>query len=148
MMPCSPPPGFDRHNRGSPLTDPWEPIYCNQEGGIVRLGLMVGAQHTNSRGLVHGGLIAALADNAMGLSCLRAVGASGLVTVSLAVDYLEPACQDQWLEFKATVARAGKLLSFATAVVLTNGKLCAQSRGTYRAINRTAASNHGVTESR
>jgi hypothetical protein len=49
-----------------------------------------GNPHTNSRGLVHGGLIAALADNAMGLSCGqgRQGVSQGLITVNLSVDYL------------------------------------------------------------
>jgi len=33
------------------------------------MGLWLAKPHTNSRGLIHGGLISALADNAMGYSC-------------------------------------------------------------------------------
>ena len=66
------PEGFVRHDRKSPLTDPWEPLWRRVSGDTVILGLRAGAAHTNSRGFVHGGLISALADNAMGLSCARA----------------------------------------------------------------------------
>ena len=68
------PPGFERHFRQSPVTDPWEPIYSRKTSDVVVLGLVAEAAHTNSRGFVHGGLISALADNAMGLSCARRLG--------------------------------------------------------------------------
>src|SRR5215469_14526814 len=67
----APPLGFEPHDRKSPLTDPWEPLYSRKTARAVVLGLRAGPQHTNSRGFVHGGLIGALADNAMGLSCGR-----------------------------------------------------------------------------
>lgn len=73
-----PPPGFEPFDRESPLLAPWRPIFMRNEPGQVVLGLEAREAHTNSRGTVHGGLYAALADQAMGLSCgarLRAEGA-------------------------------------------------------------------------
>ena len=67
-----PAPGFTPHERKSPLTEPWEPLYSRLAGDRVILGLRAADPHTNSRGFVHGGLISALSDNAMGLSCARA----------------------------------------------------------------------------
>jgi hypothetical protein len=60
------PDGFERHTRRSGLTDPWEPIYARHAANEFRLGFRAAASHANSRGFVHGGLISALADNAMG----------------------------------------------------------------------------------
>src|ERR1700682_6047984 len=77
------PEGFERHFRQSPLTDPWEPLYSKRTDKAVIIGLRLPRPHTNSRGLIHGGLIAALADNAMGLSCGARLegGGSRLMTV-------------------------------------------------------------------
>ena len=63
------PEGFEPHFRRSPLTDPWEPLYSKRNDQAVVIGLRLAKPHTNGRGLIHGGLIAALADNAMGYSC-------------------------------------------------------------------------------
>ena len=83
------PEGFHADERDSPATNPWKPIYRRLSGGTVILGLRVGPAHTNSRGFVHGGLISALADNAMGHSCASRIGpGASLVTVSLTVDFL------------------------------------------------------------
>ena len=83
------PEGFEPHFRKSPFTDPWEPLYSRRGEKSVAIGLRLAKPHTNSRGLIHGGLIASLADNAMGYSCSQALGwTASLVTISLAVDFV------------------------------------------------------------
>jgi uncharacterized protein (TIGR00369 family) len=136
-MTQSPPAGFEPHTRKSPLTAPWEPLYARKSEDRVVLGLTVATPHTNSRGLLHGGLIAALADNAMGLSCSAVLaqggGASnGLVTVSLAVDYMGKAEIGDWLEFDTDFVRAGRTLCFAGARVIAQGQTIARAHATFR----------------
>ena len=131
------PAGFEPHTRKSPLTDPWEPLYSMKTSDRVVLGLTVDQPHTNSRGMLHGGLIAALADNAMGLSCgqvLRRDGleATGLVTVSLAVDYMGKAGIGDWLAFETDFVRTGRSLCFAGAAVTANGEPIARAHATFR----------------
>ena len=138
-MTPSPPAGFDRHYRQSPLTDPWEPLFSRRTDAGVTIGLTAAAAHTNSRGFVHGGLISALADNAMGLSCGRALeGGPSLVTVTLAVDFLGAAAIGQWIEVTPRVARAGSTLCFAEATVTADGEPCARAHATFRVVRRTA----------
>ena len=136
MKTQDPPAGFERHVRHSPLTDPWEPIYALPLEDRLVLGLTVAAPHTNSRGFLHGGLIAALADNAMGLSCgtaLRREGltADGLVTVSLAVDYMGRAEIGDWLAFDTDFVRTGRTLCFAGAIVTAAGRPIARAHATF-----------------
>ena len=131
------PDGFEPHYRQSPLTDPWEPLYSMKAPDRVVLGLTVGQPHTNSRGMLHGGLIAALADNAMGLSCGQVLArdgtpANGLVTVSLAVDYMGKAGIGDWLAFETDFVRAGRSLCFAAAAVTANGEPIARAHATFR----------------
>ena len=119
------PEGFVRHFRRSGLTDPWEPIYSRRIDGTVRIGLRAAGPHANSRGFVHGGLITALADNAMGLSCIESLGgleaarATGLslVTVSLSLDFLGTVRIGDWLEERAQMLKTGQQLCFYEAVV-------------------------------
>ena len=68
------PDGFAQHFRDSSVTDPWRPIYSRVGTDCVEIGVMLRPVHCNSRGFVHGGVIATLADNAMGLSLAQAVG--------------------------------------------------------------------------
>ena len=131
------PEGFEPHIRKSPLTEPWEPLYARRTDDRVVLGLTVAPPHTNSRGMLHGGLIAALADNAMGLSCgqvLTGEGmtAAGLVTVSLAVDDMGKAEIGDWLAFDTDFVRTGRTLCFAGAAVTANGSPIARAHATFR----------------
>jgi len=129
----APPVGFSRHFRQSPLTDPWEPLYSRKAGGVVSIGFQASAPHANSRGFVHGGMISALADNAIGLSCGQALeGGVSLVTVSLSVDYLGLATLGQWVEVKPKLNRLGSTLCFAEAEVTVDGRLCATAHATFR----------------
>lgn len=132
------PQGFQRHFRRSGLTDPWEPLYSRQFEDRVQMGLFLADQHCNSRGLVHGGLIAALADNAMGLSCAAALQAAGrdagkgLVTVSLGADYLGSARLGEWLLIDPEAVKVGGSICFARALVRSDDKPIAMTNATFK----------------
>jgi uncharacterized protein (TIGR00369 family) len=132
------PPDFELHERHSPLTAPWEPIYAKRGAGQCRLGLIVRPEHTNSRGLLHGGLIASLSDNAMGLSLgvvLEAQGrppAKGIVTTSLAVDYLGRATLGQWLEIDTNFVHAAGSHGVTQALITADCAVIARANASFR----------------
>ncbi len=96
-----------------------EPIYSKVTETNVILGLRIAEAHTNSRGMAHGGLITALADNAMGLSCGHVLGGgTRLVTVNLSADFLGSAQIGQWLQIDTEVIKTGKRLCFAQALII------------------------------
>lgn len=134
------PPGFERHDRSSPATRPWEPIWRRYAGDTVVLALRVREDHCNSRGFVHGGLISSLADAAMGLSCARRLGGhSSLVTVNLAVDFLGSALTGQWLEFDTVFVKPGGTLCFTQAFVTADGQPCARANAVFRVVKQQVA---------
>jgi len=132
------PDGFKRHFRRSGLTDPWEPLYSRKLDDRVQMGLYLADQHCNSRGLVHGGLIAALSDNAMGLSCAAALAAigrdagKGLVTVSLGTDFVGSAKLGDWLLIDPEPIKTGGSICFARAIVSSNAKPVAMANATFK----------------
>ncbi len=138
MTHAVPPEGFAPHFRKSPLTEPWEPLYSMRLPDRVVIGLHAREAHTNSRGMVHGGLIAALADNAMGLSCVQLLSAKGftpeggLVTVSLAIDYVGTAKLGQWLAVDTQYVKTGRTLCFAQAFVMADGEIIARADARFR----------------
>lgn len=132
------PEGFARHPRSSPLTEPWEPLYSKTTADAVIIGLRLAKAHTNSRGLIHGGLIAALADNAMGLSCSNKAGnLLGLVTINLSVDFLGAANIGQWLAFETTFVKVGGSICFAQCFVTADGEPCARANATFKIARQT-----------
>ena len=134
------PAGFELHDRKSPVTAPWEPILRRISGETVVLGVRAREAHCNGRGFVHGGLISALADNAMGLSCARRLGdLASLVTVNLTVDFLGAAFTGQWLAFDTVFVKPGGTLCFTQAFVTADGQPCARANGVFRVVKRLAA---------
>lgn len=126
------PEGFKQHFRQSPLTDPWEPLYSRQLEDRIQLGIVASEAHANSRGFVHGGLIATLADNVMGLSCHVALGDnSGLVTVNLNTDFLSTGRVGEWILFDAFVVKTGRTLCFANCSITANERPIARAQGIF-----------------
>jgi uncharacterized protein (TIGR00369 family) len=129
------PEGFDRHFRQSPLTDPWEPLYSKRTDKAVIIGLRLARPHTNGRGLIHGGLIAALADNAMGYSCAhRMGGTSSLVTIGLAVDFIDTAQVGQWIAIETDVIKTGSTICFAQSLIKADDAVIARANATFRLV--------------
>lgn len=131
------PEGYLEHDRKSPLTAPWEPIYAKRTERALQLAVEIRDVHCNSRGLAHGGLISALADNAMGLSAIVATIADGgtpqrALTVSLALDFVDSARPGEWLEIMPTVIRTGHTLSFVECRVVVGSRSIARGNATFR----------------
>ena len=133
------PAGFAPHFRQSPLTDPWEPLYSRFTENAVHIGLRLARPHTNSRGLIHGGLIAALSDNAMGYSCAQAIGwdkSKSLLTISLAVDFIGSAEIGQWLSIEPEVIRTGSTICFAQSLIKADDAVIARASATFRVLSK------------
>ena len=133
----TPPDGFELLSRPSPLIDPWRPLYVRTEPDRVTLGLEVREPHTNSRGTVHGGLFAALADQGMGHSCGARLATEGvpivtLWTSSISVDYLDAVRPGQWLMFETVFIRTGRTLCHAEMDITADGQTVARARGAFR----------------
>ena len=135
------PVGFAPHVRSSAVTKPWEPIYAHEIEGITRLGLVVGEAHCNSRGFLHGGVIAALADNAMGLTLGRFLGGTqGIVTTALALDYMGSGKPGQWLEIVPRIVapnlvKSGKGSAIIDAIISADGIVIARANATFRVLH-------------
>src|ERR1700680_1377197 len=127
------PEGFEPQSRRSPLTDPWEPIYSKQTPDTISRGLWLATPHTNARGFVHGGLIAALTDKAMGHSCGHKMrGVHSLVTVSMSIDFISSAQIGQWLTVETDVIKTGSTICFAQCLVKADDVVIARANATFR----------------
>src|ERR1051325_884017 len=82
------PEGFAPLFRSSPFLNTVGPIYGKGEGSDLIIGLRVAEKHTNARGIAHGGVLAPLADIALGY-CLafHTDPPQSLVTTNLTLDF-------------------------------------------------------------
>jgi len=127
------PPDFEPHLRHSPATDPWEPLYSRRRGDGVDLAFVVRPAHCNGRGLVHGGVLAALCDNTMGLSLGVVLGReASLLTISLAVDYLGSARIGDVVLITPRVVHAGRSIGTCDALATSDGRPIARANASFR----------------
>jgi uncharacterized protein (TIGR00369 family) len=128
------PADFLPHFRKSPVTDPWEPLYSRKRAGGVDILFTVRDPHCNSRGFLHGGVLAALCDNAMGLSLGLALAnrSPHIVTINLAIDYLDGAKLGDAVLVEPRVVRTGGSIGFCDALVSANNSAIARANATFR----------------
>jgi acyl-CoA thioesterase len=106
------------------------------EEGEARLQMRATAKHLNPHGTVHGGVIATLADCAMG-EAVRATGNADLpVTVEMKINYLE-AGKEGVLLATARVHKYGRSFKVLEADVTQeeDGTLVAFATGTFTSVD-------------
>ena len=111
----------------------WSGLQIDEVGdGAVTLTLDLEDHHLNLQGLAHGGVIATLADAAMGLSLRSAIEPGRRhVSVEIGVHYLRAVTRGRVRAIGRAV-RIGREIAYAEADVLDgNDRLLARADGTY-----------------
>lgn len=117
------PEGFKPLFRTSPVLDLIGPIYYRGKGKDLVLGLRIERKHCNARGTVHGGILAALADVALGYTMAFATDPpTGLVTANLSLDFAGTAKVGDWLETIVDAQKQGSRLAFGNCFIAVGGE--------------------------
>lgn len=139
MQEFAPPPGYQPYTRLSPLLAPWAPFWIRELPDRVLIGVEAREAHCNSRGFVHGGFYAAIADQAMGHTTGGHIVGLGLplqslLTSSISIDYISSARVGQWLVFDTHFASGGKTLWFAEIDISADSETVARGRASFRVL--------------
>ncbi len=102
------------------------------EPGRAVLSMRVASKHKQVHGVVHGGIVAALADTAAGLATYTVVPrGTRLATVEMKINYLEPVRQGT-IRAEARVLRRGRHFAVVECdVVEATGRLVAKALMTF-----------------
>ncbi|AXA94058.1 PaaI family thioesterase [Massilia sp. YMA4] len=126
------PAGFDRLQRGGPYMAGLGDLYLRQAAGQIVIAMGVTERHTNMRGIVHGGMLASLADTALGIGLtLSCEARHSFVTVSLTTDFLAAARPGDWLEAHVQVDRIGGRVAFAGCRLQVGDKVALRASGVF-----------------
>ena len=105
--------------RLSPFNALVGPLYQRGAGESLSIGLRIEEKHANSRRICHGGLLATLADLALGYAMhARSDGKVSFVTAHLAIDYAGGAKIGDWIESAVDIQRMGQRLAFANGYLV------------------------------
>ena len=138
------PEGFQLDPRNQPHTFSGlvGPFYSRRQGDDFSLGLRIEERHCNSRGTCHGGLLATLADVALGYACALAASTGGekrnFVTVDLSLQYLASTHVGDWVQSEVAVLTPGSRTASAAGHLLANGKPVVRISANFRAARAPA----------
>ena len=111
------------------------PFYARREGRALSLGLRIEQRHLNSRGTCHGGLLATLADIALGYACVAASEdgqSKNFVTIDLSVEYMATTSAGDWLYSEVKVLNADSRTAAAAGHLLVEGNPVARISANFR----------------
>ncbi len=139
------PPNFTAYETGSPFIQHIGPLYASQDERGFVLGLLVAKHHCNTAGRLHGAMICAVADIALGRNIgwdiysrrssaeketIDQHGVS-MVTTNLSADFVGTARVGPWVETEVDVQRTGKTLGFANAYLVAGEERIARASGVF-----------------
>jgi len=126
--------------RSSPFLEMVGPLQCRLKDDGLEIGLRIEQRHCNSRGYVHGGLLATIADLTLGYNTGMFGGQcdenTGLATASLTIDFAASANVGDWLSATAEVVSRGKRLGFANCYIAVGERRIARASGVFSVISR------------
>ena len=135
-QPADVPADFAPLFRTSPFLDAMGPLYGKGSGARLVVGFRVAQKHTNARGTLHGGVLAALADVALGYSIATSTDPPArMVTVSLSVDFSGAASPGDWVETSVDIQTLGKRLAFANAYFQVAGERIARASAVFQVVS-------------
>ena len=115
-----------------PFLDHAGPLLRRDSDGAI--GLEIERRHLNAAGKAHGGLLASIADHAIGRAVNEALENAGAVTVSLTTDYLGAVDEGDFVEARTNVDRLGGSLAFADCAITVDGKDVVRARAVFAVI--------------
>lgn len=132
------PEGFTRLVVGGPYFRQLGPMYSRPAGGSgIVLGMRVIEPHLNTQSVCHGGMLATVADGALGIAVALAVERrKAYVTVSLTADFLSSAKLGDWLEAHVQLTRQGKRLVYASCDLRVGDRHVLRSSAVFSLVDR------------
>ncbi len=111
-----------------------------QGDGRARCHLTVTADHTNRHGMLHGGIVTTILDNAMGATGSLSrdpEGRSPFLTISLNTQYLSPAREGEKLVAIGRITGGGRSLVFVEGeLTAPDGRLVATATGVFKPVSK------------
>lgn len=115
----------------------WGVLGCeveNVEQGRASVRLVCTERHLNTAGIVHGGVLASLLDNTMGLALMRDFPGEWLVTAQLNIHYLAPSMGGELRCEASLVHRSRRTATMQGYIYDEEGALLAWGSSAFRVV--------------
>ncbi len=114
------------------------PIYARREGTGWAYGVRADVQHVNQAGNVHGGMLATLADSALGMIVWEAIGRRPCVTVQLNTQFVSAASVGEFIEARAEIVRQTRSLVFIRGQLTAGSRIVVVVDGIWKILSSRA----------
>jgi len=105
------------------------PIWRN---GDARFGFLVEAKHLNFADIVHGGMLMTLADQAMGMTALRATGNKPHATIELNILFVGAVRLNEFVEAHCEIVRLTRAIIFMQCKLAVGARVVANATGIWK----------------
>jgi uncharacterized protein (TIGR00369 family) len=123
---------FAPYERTSPYFDLVGPLLSRPSEDGVEFALRIDGRHVNARGLAHGGVLATLADVALGYSAaFQSHPPAQLITASLTIDFAGAVREGELVVATVDVQRVGKRMAFANCYLACDGRRVARASAVF-----------------
>jgi uncharacterized protein (TIGR00369 family) len=125
------PAGFGPIFRSSPVLDALGGFMSRGADESLEIGLLIGPNHLNARGYLHGGVTSTLLDVGIGYMLVARSNGQRRVTARLTVDYRSSAQAGEWLQvFIDQITEEGRK-TLATGRVMAGERCVAQAEALF-----------------
>lgn len=134
----APPPGFVRLDGKASFTTHNGPLFQRPPEGEavgVEQALYILPRHTNSLGVLHGGMLSSFLDGLLGGAVRRGSGRTG-VTIHLSVDFLRMARKGEWLMGEGRMTHLARDVAFAEARAWVGRSEVGRATGVFKLMAR------------
>lgn len=125
--------GWSERDAGG-FTDLVGPLWARRDSEGWAYGLLAGPQHSNVHGIVHGGMLMTLIDNALGLTVWEATGRQPAVTMQLNTQFIAAARPGDFIEARGEVLRVARSVVFVRGVLSVRGETVLAADGVWKVI--------------
>ena len=130
------PEGFKPYYARSPFMEKLGDLYYKEDGDGLIYGFFAEEAHTNSNGVVHGGMLFSFLDDILGHTVWRALDKQRCATISLNCDFVASAKPGDWIETRSKISRKGMAVVFMHGELLVKGERILSADGIWKIIGK------------
>ncbi|MGB6535045.1 MAG: PaaI family thioesterase [Xanthobacteraceae bacterium] len=119
----------------------WERVTAHNFGELIgpvwrqgdgRFGIVAAEKHSNHRGIVHGGMLMSLADQAMGMTGRRATGDKPHATIELNIQFVGAVKVGDFVQAHCNLVRQTRSVLFLETKLKVGDRVVASATGIWK----------------
>jgi uncharacterized protein (TIGR00369 family) len=111
------------------------PLWQRGEDQNLVFGFLAGKKHLNRRGVVHGGMLMAFADQALGLAAWEVIGGLPQATIQLDTQFIAPVAEGEFVEARAQMVRRTRTILFMRGTLVVGERTVASCQGIWKVLS-------------